>query len=192
MGPGPHVRDWAVGFCGGEEAHYRRRRHAPHATVHLLHTRRPTHAEYDSWARAPVLEAGLLLSVKEKRRNDSLLAWRLAFSALGDQCTSCMTCGARAPCHWLGTPVCIGGDFSWHFEARAGESAFKKGFIPRVAAMPSLLSHLLCPFASELSVPLCLQGLCFAPLDGARWRSVKGSMPAPSPSTISPPRSSRS
>jgi hypothetical protein len=32
----------------------------------------------------PVLEAGLLLSVKMKRRGDSLLAWRFAFFALGD------------------------------------------------------------------------------------------------------------
>jgi hypothetical protein len=37
VGPGPRVRDWAVGFDGGEEAHYRRRWCAPHATVRLLH-----------------------------------------------------------------------------------------------------------------------------------------------------------
>jgi hypothetical protein len=103
-----------------------------------------------------------------------------------------MTCGAGAPRHWLGTLVCIGRDFPWHFEARMGESAFKEGLIPRVAVMPSLLPHLLCPFASKLSASLCLQGLCFAPLDGARWRSVEGPAPAPSPSTISPPGSSRS
>jgi hypothetical protein len=168
VGPGPCVRDWAVGFCGDEEAYYRKQRHAPYAAVHLLCTRRPTPEEYDSWARAPMLEAGLLLSVEAKRRSDSLLAWWLAFSAFRDQRTSCMTCGAGALHHWLGTPVCIGGGFPWCFEARAGESAFKKGFIPRVADMPSLLSHLLCPFASELSAPLCLQGLCFALLDGAR------------------------
>jgi hypothetical protein len=58
--------------------------------------------------------------------------------------------------------------------------------------MPSLLSHLSCLFASELSAPLCLQGLYFAPLDGARWRSMEGSMPAPSPSVMSPLGSSRS
>jgi hypothetical protein len=153
VGLGPRIRDWAVGFCEGKEAHYRRQRHVPHAAVHLLHTQRPTPEEYDSWARAPVPEAGLLLSVEAKRRSDSLLAWRFAFSALGDQRTSCMTCGAGAPRHWLGTLVCIEGDFPWRFEARARESAFKKGFTPRVAAMPA---------------PLCLQGLCFAPLDGAR------------------------
>jgi hypothetical protein len=90
-----------------------------------------------------------------------LLESRFAFSTLRDQRTSCMTCGARPPRHRLGTAVCIGGDFPWRFEARAGESAFKKGFIPRVAAMPLLLSHSLCPFASKLSTPLYLQGLCF-------------------------------
>jgi hypothetical protein len=31
--PGPRVRDWAVGFSGGEEAHYRRRWRAPHTAV---------------------------------------------------------------------------------------------------------------------------------------------------------------
>jgi hypothetical protein len=194
VGPGPRVKDWAVGFCGGEEAHYRRQRHVPHAAVHLLRTRRPTPEEYDLWARAPVPEAGLLLLVEAKRHltagSGMYLTQRFTFSALGDQRTSCMTCGAGAPRHWLGTSVCIGGYFPWRFEARAGESAFKKGFIPRVAAMPSLLSHLLCPFASELSAPLCLQGLCFASLDGARWRLMEGSMLAPSTSAVSPPGSS--
>jgi hypothetical protein len=61
VGPGPRVRDWAVGFGGGEEAHYRRRWRAPHAAVRLLRTRRPTPKEYDSWAWAPMPEAGLLL-----------------------------------------------------------------------------------------------------------------------------------
>jgi hypothetical protein len=50
MGPGPRVRDWAVGFGEGEEAHYHGRRLAPHATVHLLRSRRLTPKEYDSWA----------------------------------------------------------------------------------------------------------------------------------------------
>jgi hypothetical protein len=62
VGPGPRVRDWAVGFGGGEEAHSRRRWRAPHAAVHLLCTRRPTPEEYDSWARAFVPETGLLVS----------------------------------------------------------------------------------------------------------------------------------
>ena len=68
MGPGPRVRDWAVGFGGGEEAHYRRRWRAPHAAVRLLRTRRPTPKEHDSWAQAPVPEAGPLLSAEVKRR----------------------------------------------------------------------------------------------------------------------------
>jgi hypothetical protein len=69
-------------------------------------------------------EADPLLSAEAKRRSDLLLAWRFAFPALGDQRTSCMTCGAGLPRHWLGTPVCTGGDFPWRFGARAGESAF--------------------------------------------------------------------
>jgi hypothetical protein len=56
--------------------------------------------------------------------------------------------------------VCIGGDFSRHFEAGAGESTFKEGFIPRVAAMPCfsptcgvlLPPSSLCPFAFKVSV----------------------------------------
>jgi hypothetical protein len=148
--------------------------------------------ENDSWARAAVSRAEPLPSAGMRRRGDSLLAWRFAFCAPGDKRTSCMTCGAGPSRHRLGTPVCIGGDFRWRFGARAGESIFKKGVIPRVAAVPSLFSHSLCPFASELSAPLRLQGLCFAPLDGAPWRSVEGSTPAPSPSVISPPGSSRS
>jgi hypothetical protein len=82
VGPGPRARDWAVGFGGGEEAHYRRRWcaphavdwsaafgrdeeahycgrwRAPHAAVRLLRTRRPTPKDHDSWAQALVPEAG--------------------------------------------------------------------------------------------------------------------------------------
>jgi hypothetical protein len=54
----PHAADWSAAFGGGEETHYRRRWCAPHAAVRLLHTRRPTPKEHDSWARAPVPEAG--------------------------------------------------------------------------------------------------------------------------------------
>jgi hypothetical protein len=94
VGPGPRVRDWAVGFGGGEEAHYRGRRLAPLAAVRLLRTRRPTPKEYDSWARAPVLQAGPLLLAEMKRRGGSLLAWRFAFFAHGDRRPRSMT---RAP-----------------------------------------------------------------------------------------------
>jgi hypothetical protein len=68
VGPSPRVRDWAVDFSGGEEAHYRGRRPAPHAAVRLLGTWRPTPKEHDLWAWAPVSEAGPLLSVEMKRR----------------------------------------------------------------------------------------------------------------------------
>jgi hypothetical protein len=69
------------------------------------------------------------------RGGSTLLVWRFAFFALEDQRASCMTCGTGPPCHGMDTPVCIGGGFSRRFEAGAGESAFKEGFIPRVAAM---------------------------------------------------------
>jgi hypothetical protein len=58
VGPGPRARGWFAAFGGGEETHNRRRWHAPHVAVRLLHTRRPTPKEYDSWARAPVSETG--------------------------------------------------------------------------------------------------------------------------------------
>jgi hypothetical protein len=58
VGPGPHARDWSAAFDGGEEAHYHMQWRAPHAAVRLFRTRRLTPKEYDSWARAPVPEAG--------------------------------------------------------------------------------------------------------------------------------------
>jgi hypothetical protein len=54
VGPGPRARDWSAAFGGDEEA----RRFAPRMADHLLRTRRLTPKEYDSWAQAPVLEAG--------------------------------------------------------------------------------------------------------------------------------------
>jgi hypothetical protein len=51
-------RGWAAAFGGDKEVHYRRRERAPYAAVRLLHTRRLTPKEYDSWTRAPVPEAG--------------------------------------------------------------------------------------------------------------------------------------
>jgi hypothetical protein len=68
VGPGPRVRDWVVGFDGGEEAHCCRRWRAPHAAVRLLRIRRPTPEEYDSWAWVPVSEIGPLPSTEVKRR----------------------------------------------------------------------------------------------------------------------------
>jgi hypothetical protein len=103
MGPGPRVRDRAVASNGDEEA----RRFAPRVVVCLLRTRRPTPKEYDSWARAPVPEAGPLLSAEMERRGGSLLAWRFAFFALGDPHTSCMTLWAQAPVSEAGSPWCV-------------------------------------------------------------------------------------
>jgi hypothetical protein len=106
----------------------------------------------------------------------------------------------------MDTSVCIGGDFSRRFEAGAGESAFKEGFIPRVAAMPcfsptrGVLSPLssLRPFAFKVSASRCrslpwpCDYILSAPrlsecskwytacLDGMCRRSAEGSAPASS------------
>jgi hypothetical protein len=140
------------------------------------------------------------------RGGSTLLVQRFAFFALEDQRTSCMTCGTGPPCHRMDTPVCIGGDFSRRFEAGAGESAFKEGFIPRVAAMPcfspthGVLSppSSLCPFAFKVSALHCRSlpwPYKFIPsmprlsecstwytacLDGMGQRSAEGFVPAPS------------
>jgi hypothetical protein len=131
---------------------------------------------------------------------------RFAFFALEEQRASCMTCGTGPPCHRMDTPVCIGGDCSRRFEAGAGESAFKEGFIPRVPAMPcfspthGVLSSpsSLRPFAFKVSALRCcsLPWPCkFIPsvprlsecltwytacLDGMRRRSAEGFAPVPS------------
>jgi hypothetical protein len=102
VGPGPRVRDWAVGFSGGVEAHYRRRWLAPHVVVCLFRIRRPTPKKYDSWARAPVPEVGPLLSAGMKRRGGSLLAWWFTFFAHGDRHPRSMTRGPGPPCQGLG------------------------------------------------------------------------------------------
>jgi hypothetical protein len=110
-------------------------------------------------------EAGSWSSAEMKRRittgSGSPLAWRFTSLTPGDQRTRCMTCGTGPPCHRLGTLVCIGGDFPWRFEARAGESAFKKVFIPRVAAMPcfSPTRCALSPPSSLLCVAVVFHGL---------------------------------
>jgi hypothetical protein len=145
-----------------------------------------------------------------------LLVRRFAFFALDDQRACCMTCGAGPPCHRMDTPMCIGGDFSRLFEAGAGESAFKEGFIPRVAAMPCFSptrgalspSSSLCPFAFKVST-LCHHNLpwpckfissmprlsgcstwCAAYLDGMRRRSAEGFLLVPSSPVNLPPESS--
>jgi hypothetical protein len=135
-----------------------------------------------------------------------LFVRRFASFALEDQRASCVTCGTGPPCHRTDTPMCIRGDFSRCFEAGAGESTFKEGFIPRVAAMPcfspthGVLSppSSLHPFAFKVSA-LCLHSLpwpCkFIPsmprpsgcstwytacLGGMRRRSAEGLASAPS------------
>jgi hypothetical protein len=67
VGPGPCAKDWVVGFGGGEETHYRRRRCALHAAVHLLRTQEPARQVRDMWAWAPTLEVGPLVTAKMKR-----------------------------------------------------------------------------------------------------------------------------
>jgi hypothetical protein len=75
-------------------------------------------------------KAGPLSLVEMKRRttagDGTLLAWRFAFFALGDQHTDRMTCGTGPRVIGLVALVRIGGDFPWCFGARARESAFKR------------------------------------------------------------------
>jgi hypothetical protein len=106
VGPDPRARDWAVGFSGGEEAHYRRRWRTPYSVVRLLLIRRPTPEEYDSWARAPVPEAGPLLSAEMKRRTTAgggmLFTRQFAFFTHEGRHPRSMTRGPRPPCQRLG------------------------------------------------------------------------------------------
>jgi hypothetical protein len=102
------------------------------------------------------------------RGGSMLPVWRFAFFALEGQRANCMTCGTRPPCHGMDTPVCIGGDFSRRFEARAGESAFKEGFIPRVAAMPCFS-----PTRGVLSPPSSPRPFAFK-VSSSRCRSHHG------------------
>jgi hypothetical protein len=86
--------------------HHRKRWRGPYAAVCLHRTRRPTPKEHDSWARAPVPEAGPLLSAGVKRRTTTcggmLLTWWFAFSTHGGQHPRSMTRGPRPPCQRLG------------------------------------------------------------------------------------------
>jgi hypothetical protein len=68
VGPGPCARDWAVGFGRGEEAHYRRRRRALHASVRFLRKQKPVHQVHDTWAWAPMPEVGPLVAAKTRGR----------------------------------------------------------------------------------------------------------------------------
>jgi hypothetical protein len=68
VSPGPCARDWDVGFGGGEEAHYRRRWCALHASVCLLRTQKPARQVHDMWAWAPKPGVGLLVAAKTMGR----------------------------------------------------------------------------------------------------------------------------
>jgi hypothetical protein len=131
------------------------------AAIRSFCTQEPTPKEYDSWARAPVSETGPLILAKMKRHttagSGSLLAWWFAFFALGEPHTSCMTCGPGPPCQRLG---CFGARRARFFAASRGTSGrvfLEKGFTPRAAVTLSHSLHSLCPFAFELSAPLCIR-----------------------------------
>jgi hypothetical protein len=143
VGPGPRVRGWSAAFGGDEEA----RRFAPRVAVRLLCTRRLMPKEYDSWAWAPMSEAGPLLLAKMKRRGGSLLAWQFAFFAHGDRRPRRMTCGLGPPCQRLGRLGARRASFSVASWGMNGRVLLKKGF-PRVRQ--SLYS---------LAAPFCLQAL---------------------------------
>jgi hypothetical protein len=92
----------------------------------------------------------------------------------------CMTCGAWPPCHKVGTLVHIEGDFARDASgARVGRSAFKKGSISRVVAMP----HSFCIYRA-----LPPSG----PPDGVSRCSLEGSASGPSPPAILSSKSLRS
>jgi hypothetical protein len=116
---------------------------------------RPPFQRLDRWLRRS--RGGAL-----PRGGSTLLVRWFAFFALEDQRASCMTCGTGPPCHRMDTPVCIGGDFSRCFEAGAGESTFKEGFIPQVAAMPcfSPTRGALSPSSSLRSFAFKVSALC--------------------------------
>jgi hypothetical protein len=120
VGPGPRVRGWVVAFGGDEEAHYRMRWRVPHAAVRLLCTQRPTPKEYDSWARAPMSEAGSLLSAEMKRRITAcggvFLTRRFAFSAHRGRHPRSMTRGPGPRAR--GWAAVFGGDEEAHYLRR--------------------------------------------------------------------------
>jgi hypothetical protein len=134
------------------------------AAIQLFCTQELTPKEYDSWARAPTSKTGLLfLAVEVKRRTTTggglLLAWRFAFSTLGDPHTSCMTCGPGPPCQRLG---CFGARWARFFAASRGAGGrvfLEKGFTPCATVTLSHFLHSLLPFAFELSAPLCIRAL---------------------------------
>jgi hypothetical protein len=146
VGLGPHARGWTAGCSEDKGAHYRG------GSTLLVR-----------WFAFLIVgrsedEGGAL-----PRGGSTLLVRQFAFFALEGQRASCMTYETGPPCHGMDTSVSIGGGFSRRFEAGAGESAFKEGFIPRVTAMPcfsptrGVLSppSSLCPFSFKVSASRC-------------------------------------
>jgi hypothetical protein len=122
--------------------------------------------EYDLWAWAPVSQTEPLFWVEMKRRTTtgggSLLVWRFAFSALGDQHTSCMTCGLGPPCHRLG---CLGARrvrFSATSRGASGRVCLEKGFAPHAAGTLSRSLPIVAPFRLRaLRAPLQSRSFAF-------------------------------
>jgi hypothetical protein len=81
---------------------------------------------------------------------------RFAFFALRDPHASCMTCGPGPPCHRLGCFGARRARFSVASRGASGRVFLEKGFTPRAAVTLSHPLQLLCPFAFELSMPLCI------------------------------------
>jgi hypothetical protein len=127
----------------------------PRVVVRLLHTRRPARHLYDLWAQALCHRLGGCFRRRWRGTlpRAAVRLWRFAFSALGDQHTSCMTCGPGPPCHRLG---CFGACWARFSAASRGASRgvfLEKGFTPRAAVTLSHSFQLLRPFAFELSAP---------------------------------------
>jgi hypothetical protein len=87
----------------------------------------------------------------------SLFAWRFAFSALGDQDASCMTCGSGPPCHRMGCLSARRARFPAASRGASGRVFLEKGFTPCAEDTLSNSLQLLRPFAFELSAPLCIR-----------------------------------
>jgi hypothetical protein len=106
------------------------------------------------------------------RGDDSLLAQRFAFLALGDPHTSCMTCGPGPPCHRLGCFGARRSRFSVASRGASGRVFLEKGFTPRAAVTLLHFLQLLRPFASEPSAPL--RRSCHGLASSSRALSVRG------------------
>jgi hypothetical protein len=68
VGLGPRARDWAIGFGGGEEPHYRRQWCASSRVGSPAPHTEPTHQVHDMWAWAPMPEVGRLVAAKTRGR----------------------------------------------------------------------------------------------------------------------------